>query len=372
MQRTIRNLFGWSSQKKIIVLESDDWGAERISLDAKTYYKNKGYDISSNWMSNLDTLESEKDLYALEEVLQNSIPQKPLPITLLMNTAIPDYDKIKASDYTIYYYKGLNDYNSKSVLDIYRSWSQNGLAEFGFHGREHLAVNRWLKDLQKGVKHTLEGFNHETWGFSKAYISDYNTNYRAAFALDDIEVDLNFQKNAILDGVKLQTELLGVKPRYFVAPDGSFSLSLVDSLKNAGIDYIGMPRKFVDEETKNNFYFWLGRKYKKKITVVTRNCLFEPASPRETDWIDRCLSDINNAFILYKPAIISSHRANYVGGLDKENRSIGLKALNSLIIAINKKWPNVYFLTSSQLGDYITRNVCIDEIIERNNLIFKG
>ncbi len=72
------------------------------------------------------------------------------------------------------------------------------------------------------------------------------------------------------------------------------------------------------------------------------------------DWVSSCLSDIDIAFKMKKPAIICTHRLNYVGFLDKNNRDENLILLNKLINGVLDKWPNVEFLNSKDLG----RDIC--------------
>jgi hypothetical protein len=96
----------------------------------------------------------------------------------------------------------------------------------------------------------------------------------------------------------------------------------------------------------------LGMKSKAGLTYLTRNCFFEPSLPGG-DWVDRCLYEISNAFRWNKPALISSHRVNYIGTLYPENRSNGLKQLGSLLHRIMNKWPDAAFVTSSELGEII-------------------
>lgn len=90
---------------------------------------------------------------------------------------------------------------------------------------------------------------------------------------------------------------------------------------------------------------------------LTRNCFFEPNSeefPKERDWVSSCLKEIEVAFNCRKPATISSHRVNYMGSINPENRERGLKKLDNLLVQIIKKWPEVEFITSMELGDIIT------------------
>lgn len=56
-----------------------------------------------------------------------------------------------------------------------------------------------------------------------------------------------------------------------------------------------------------------------------------------------------------KPAIICSHRVNYVGFIDEHNRDRSLKMLGRLLGKILLKWPEVEFMTSNNLADIILR-----------------
>ncbi len=89
-------------------------------------------------------------------------------------------------------------------------------------------------------------------------------------------------------------------------------------------------------------------------TYLIRNVTFEPAlNNTSDDHVDGCLKDIATAFRFNKPAIISSHRLNYVGFIDEKNRDENLNMLNKLLDQILKRWPDVEFLNSLQLGNLI-------------------
>jgi len=65
------------------------------------------------------------------------------------------------------------------------------------------------------------------------------------------------------------------------------------------------------------------------------------------------MKQISNSFFWNKPAIISMHRLNFMGSLSEENRTINLSGLNTLLHQIFKQWPDVIFLSSDQLGEFI-------------------
>ena len=65
------------------------------------------------------------------------------------------------------------------------------------------------------------------------------------------------------------------------------------------------------------------------------------------------INRIKIAFRWKKPAVISSHRINFMGALDEINRRDNLILLDNLLKRIVKLWPDVEFMTSDELGDLI-------------------
>ena len=98
---------------------------------------------------------------------------------------------------------------------------------------------------------------------------------------------------------------------------------------------------------------WLGKINELGQLIITRNCAFEPSDITKTDWVDACLADIRNAFLWNKPAVVSTHRVNYISGIVEQNGVFGLMELDKLLNRIKKAWPEVEFITSKQLGDII-------------------
>ena len=88
-----------------------------------------------------------------------------------------------------------------------------------------------------------------------------------------------------------------------------------------------------------------------QLSLFMFHCSFK--NSKSKDWVDSCLNEIKIAFIWKKPAIISSHRVNYVGWLNEKNRTKGLRELDELLFQIIKYWPTAEFMTSSELGNLI-------------------
>jgi hypothetical protein len=81
--------------------------------------------------------------------------------------------------------------------------------------------------------------------------------------------------------------------------------------------------------------------------------LFEPYLDHNYDWIGRAIKDIRNAFMLGKPAVICSHRINYVGGMSISHRDRSLRMLRALLERLVEVYPDVEFLSSDELGEVI-------------------
>jgi hypothetical protein len=371
--KEVRNIPGKSINKKIIVFESDDWGSSRIDdHQMMKNLKETNYNPSTCWMSSFDSIERNDDLKELFDTLKKHKDHKGNhpKFTLFLNPANPDFIKIKNSNFIEYFFEPFTTTfgryeNTEKVLDFYQIGIKTKLIEVGFHGREHLYVNRWLRDLRNGDKVAMDGFKMNFWGFSRSYASNLKHTYRSAFDLEEYD-DIEFQKQAILSGTSLIENILHLKPKVFVAPDGPYNLELNKTLVKSGIEYIGLSKSHTEpigNSKKRKIYSYLGEKIEgKNLTVITRNSSFEPSKNNGTNWVNSCVNEIESAFRWKKPAIISTHRANYIGTHSLENRKKSLKSLNILLKNILQKWPDVIFLSSSQLGDIISNKINLEEV----------
>ena len=61
------------------------------------------------------------------------------------------------------------------------------------------------------------------------------------------------------------------------------------------------------------------------------------------------LQEIRSAFFWGSPAIVSTHRVNYVGGMDIRHRDRSFGLLDTLLKKILTNWPDVEFVSSDEL-----------------------
>lgn len=365
LRQHLKNSIGHSVNKKYLVIESDDWGSIRMpSLEAYERLKSKNLNLGTGEGAryNLtDTLASSEDLELLFNILSKHKDHlgNPVVFTAVSVVANPDFEKIRDSKFMEYHYEPfietLKRYHRESAIDLWKHGIKEKLFHPEFHGREHLNTQVWLRMLQKKDEHTMAAFNERCWGV-KVNSTPFGINYQAAFDLES-KNDLPLQEESIISGLKLFETIHGYKAKFFVPPNGPFNNSLEEVAKSHGITYVGASKVQLEPQgngrTKKRYHYF-GQKNKHGQTYITRNAFFEPNAPGK-DWVASCLDDVHHAFLWRKPAVISSHRTNYIGGLSIENRKLGLQKLDELLKEILKRWPDVEFITSSQLGDLISR-----------------
>jgi hypothetical protein len=368
LTRNLSNLPGWRTNRKIVVIESDDWGSIRMPSNEARETLIRGNVLTTNRNEHYylyDSIESNDDLIALFETLNKFVDfNGNHPVFTAINVvANPDFEKIKANNFFEYFYEPFTETLKRypkhdKVYGLWKEGSARRLFVPQFHGREHLNVTAWMKALKAGMPKTLLAFDLGITGINPILIGESNIQYQAAFDIDDIS-ELDYLKTVIEEGTELFSQLMGYKPEYFVPTNGPFNLSLEETLWQTGIKYL-MLDKFQKEPLGNEKYKshirWLGKRNKFNQLALSRNARFEPSDDPTKDWINSCLKDIELAFRWKKPATISTHRVNYIGFLDEENRRRNLILLKKLLEEILNKWPDVEFMTSVELGEIISRN----------------
>lgn len=363
----LSNLPGWRTRRKIVVIESDDWGSVYMKdKQAFDFLKSRGVPVSSHYLSN-DTLESVEDMEMLFNVIRKHKDStgRSVVLTGVNVLANPDFDKIKANNFSKYEYELFPETAKRSGFgDIQKLWLQ-GIKERlmlpVFHGREHMNVQRWLRLLQQGNEALLLAFDFGVATLGKDLSNRTLPDLRAAFDIDTPD-DLPFQQEAIRNGLDIFEKLFGFRSTFFIPTNGPMHNSLEQVAAECGIKYLGTG-KIHHEPVGNGVYKkhfrYLGRQNSHGQIYLTRNCFFEPGSweySTERDWVNTCLKEIEIAFTLNKPATISSHRVNYMGTINPEYRQNGLNKLDELLGKIIKRWPEVEFLTSMELGELISKH----------------
>lgn len=367
LKRNILNSVGYKTNRKIIVIESDDWGSIRIpSLDTQKILTEKKIISLKDPFSKYDALESETDLNELYNVLLSHKDKHGNPPTITANCVVanPDFDKIRASNFTKYIYEDITQTFARypEHANSFSLW-QHGIKEKvfypQFHGREHLNVDLWIKSLQAKDFIFMTAFDNQT--FAANPNANFTKGNNIMAALDyNTEIERKNKIEVLRDGHNLFTKLLGYNSKSFIAPCYIWDTNLEEELYKMDVHYLqgskfqNIPNINLNHYTKK--YHYTSQKNKFGQYYFVRNALFEPVLNNKIEWVDECMKSITNAFLWGRPAIIGAHRLNFIGYIHPENREKNLSMLNDLLRRIIKKWPDVEFVNSAELGAIISKN----------------
>jgi hypothetical protein len=363
--RYLFNLQGWRTDRKIVVIESDDWGSIRMpSKEAYEKCLRKGYLVNKNPYERYDSLLSQNDLESLFELLtefRDKNGNHPV-ITANCVVANPDFEKIKKDNFENYHYELITETFRRypKHANNFKIWQEGIKSNIFFpqyHGREHLNVSLFMDALRKGDRDVHFGFENYMpgcipWGNKeKGNLYVEATNYKS---IKDKEEKLVI----FLEGIDLFEKLFGYKSETIIPPSYIWSTDYDKAVFDKGVIIFQVIRKMrepVPGGTTRYHSYYLGKKNNLGQIYMNRNALFEPSLFKLNikDPIVQCLTDMAIAFRMNKPVLISSHRINYVGFIDETNRNRTHKLLHQLLSTALKKWPDIEFMNSSQLGHII-------------------
>jgi len=347
------NAVGWRTKRKLVLIESDDWGTIRAA--SRQAYESLCAESGKDgtFFDKYDSLESAKDLELLFEVL-SSVKDKdgnPFVMSPISVVANPDFEAVERNGFSEYVYESVLDTYKRSPhtehsFDVAQQGINSGVWFPQFHGREHINGKRWLKALQIDDKLSKKAFAYKS--IHRGCIREDMDSLKA-FDIDSVD-DLKYLRDVMAEGLSLFEKVWGYRASAFCAPCGiirteTLNVAAQNGIKMSAGQYF-MPQG--DGTYKKIDNFWGGRS-KNGLVFYRRNCKFEPARDHNIDWVDRCLSEIKIAFRWGKPANIDSHRVNFIGGIYPENRDYTLKELKRLLKEIVRHWPDVEFVNSEQI-----------------------
>lgn len=355
------NLRGWKTRRKILVVESDDWGA--IRMPSRLAWKKllaAGIRVDRSPYDTLDCLENRADLQALMNVIDSHRDAAGRPAVMTFNTVMgnPDFAAIERDGFEHFHHQQFFDsYRQYLEEDLERDWcraTQEGLIRPQFHGREHLNVPLWMRDLKARRQETILAFKHSFYGLTTKTSSLRQANYLAAFWVESA-ADLESTLSRLSEGLSLFRDTFGYDSRTFVPcnyilPDQAQAL-----LRAHGVRMLQSQRgQFVPNAQGSGGRIeraFTGKHSAAGLLRAVRNVMFEPFENNSADWVAGALKQIQQSFAFGKPAVVSSHRVNYVSGMSLKHRDRSLALLDTLLERIRRRWPDVEFLSSDQLLD---------------------
>lgn len=355
---------GWHTNRKIVVIESDDWGCIRMSSKKSLTQLKKAGVIINDPYNLYDSLASQDDLELLFDLLSSFKDFNSNHPVITANTIVanPDFKKIKESNYREYYFEEFRETFRhypfhKNSFDIWKEGMKSKVFYPQYHGRDHVNIFRWLEKLRLKDENVIKGFNHNVFGLKNENSKNIRDGYMRALDFRSNQ-EREVINNNLIQGMKIFESIFGYKSRSFIAPSYIWSECNEKNLAEQGVKYFqGISYQYipkVDAPKLDRRFHYIGQKNNLSQCYLTRNAFFEPAVEKNYS-VETTLRRISLAFKYKKPAIIGSHRLNFVGCINNKNRDNNLKHLKILIEKIFKKWPDVEFMTSDKLGDLITK-----------------
>lgn len=362
--RALRVL-SYKTDRKIVVFESDDWGNAGVS--SRTQYDRLlglGLPLERSIYDRFDTLANSTDLQMLFDILSKYRDSEGNVPIITANTVVanPDYAKIRQNGFKKYCFEPFNQTLARfsdEHSNAFELWEQGitaGVFFPQFHGREHLNEALWMNELRKGEGTlTRLAFDNRIHG---VFTDDVQLRARSREMLYFNSTEqLTLINDALKQGLDMFENIFGYRSKSFIAPRYVWSSSNEHTLSGSGVRYLQgqqfqlIPRH--DSETKRKKIRYTSCHNSLGQIYLTRNVFFEPVSDKNAT--EHCLNLIDKAFAANMPAIVSTHRINFMGHLDPDNRDNGLRELNTLLWSIVKRWPDVEFMTSVALGELIEK-----------------
>lgn len=346
------------TEHHIVVFESDDWGSIRMP-QRKEWEKllHLGYAVDKRPYERYDTLESPADMEALFDVLykhKDANGNYPI-ITANMLMVNPDFELIEKNGFNVYFYEPVSEtynryFGNTRVYDFMRQGMKDGVFMPQSHGREHFNVTQWLHGLRAGDEDLLTAFKHGSCGIAPQSLpSKGNQLMNALYAEDDKEQQVI--DGIITEGLEMFEVFWGFKSKTFVSPCYYWNEHEERVLADCGVKLIQTDRFSKPLGLTPSRYFYSGQMNDYKQLYSIRNCHFEPSTNAADRDINALMKQVDMAFAHRKIAVFSTHRINYVGGIDEANRSRNLVLLNHFLTTLLNKHPETVFMSSDKLID---------------------
>ena len=364
-RKELYNMFGWRTKRHLVVIESDDWGSIRMpSHEIYDEFIRRGIRVDRDPYCRYDNLATKHDLENLFEILHSVKDKNGHPAVITANTlsANPVFDKIRESNFTQYYFEPFTETLKRDAAhaDAFAMWQQ-GMAAGVFrpqsHGREHLYVKKWLQTLHKGDSVTRTAFDLGTWGLTAHVDSSIQEYYMGALNSSE-DADIREFEVIIADALSMFKDIFGYASQSFTPTTYEWSPKIEHCLVRHGVKYLQstFQQKVPigdDEGCKILYRGFQGTRTKAGLIRLHRNCFFEPSMNPNYDWYADCMKRIEIAFKWGKAANISMHRVNFIGSIDSTNTDRTLPMFRQLLQEIVRRWPDVEFVSSDQLGEII-------------------
>lgn len=358
----LRHARGWSTPKKLLVLNVDDYGNVRLASRQARDTLAARIDGFGGYMDRVDALETRADLEALFEVLTavRDGRERPAVMTAYALCANPDFARIRSErkytceplPATFARCEAEQPDAYEGAWELWREGVERGIFQPQFHGREHVNAGLIEAKLARGDADLEANLEVESMAGLRGLPEMPGVGFTHAFGGDDPK-QLAGQQHILRDGLERFERVFGFRSLTFTPPAQRLHPGLFGVLRPAGL--LTLDRPFVEYAHRG-----LGKRIPRlnfptpprptRPGTIVRTVSFEPGQRLYSDPVGHALAQIDLAFRSNKPAVVSSHRANFAGHIEPDNRREGLRALKDLLERVVAIWPDVRFMSADQLA----------------------
>lgn len=363
LKNILLNSKGFKSKRKILVIESDDWGSVR--MPSKQAFENllkAGIKVDQCGYNTFDSLESVQDLDAIFNQLHKIKDKNGNSPIITANTIVanPDYEKIREGNFENYYFETFDQsykrhQGANHTLDVIKQGIREKLYFPQLHGREHIFLNNWMGALKNGDSATRLAFDNQVYGLSTTITSTKRKSFLTALDGNSLE-ELDAHESILLEAQYIFKENFGFPSTSFIAANYTWHPNHEVFLDKIGVNTIqgGRAQKVPgNHEGYQTIKHYMGNRNDLGQVFLIRNAGFEPATRPNVNWHQKILNEVKAAFLVGAPVILSSHRVNFMGGLDEKNREHNLKLFGEILSDLVKRYPDIEFMNTEELSNFI-------------------
>lgn len=357
-----KNLLGWRSKERLLVMSVDDYGSVRLS-STKAHQAVAALGVPvDNRFDSFDAMEARADLEGLFDVLGSVTDARGrhavmTPYALCTN---PDFEAMRRQPELGYQlepvtrtFERLAAVSPNAYGGTWRLWREGmerGLFSPQFHGREHVNVDLIERKLRRRDRTLMVNLAHDSMIALGEEPSMPGVGFTHAYGLWD-RAEIEGHADRIRDGLRRFEETFERASITFTPPACHLHPALYPVVEDGGVRAIDKPltnKRHLHRGRYRREVNLLGRRWDQNHLSLVRNVVFEPT--RDGDrCVGRALQQIEAAFRWHKPAIISSHRVNFGGFINEDNRTFGLSQLKTLLTTVVRRWPTVRFIGADEL-----------------------
>ena len=356
----LKNIPGWRTSRKLVAISVDDYGNVRLdSKAAKERLEKKGVQAMGRFDA-YDTLATNQDLEMLFETLRQVRDTKGRPAVFTPYALPCNIDFAATTAEGRYVPESLKKTWSRleseqpdayaGIRNLWQEGIDEGIFIPQFHGREHFNAKLFHAYLQEKDPIVLNNLEEKSLIGLPPRTDMPHISFTQTYAFEE-EDEVEGHKEMLKDGLGRFTEVFGYATTAFTPPAQQLHPKLYPFLESIGVKAIDKPfltRRHYGSGKFKREWNTLGQKKGQNHISLVRNVVFEPTDGN-IDHVGKALKQIEAAFRWGKPAHISSHRVNFCGHIDPENRKKGLGDLKELLQRIVKRWPEVEFVSVPEL-----------------------